>query len=203
MRELSIEAIAVGHGDHTDGGDGAILDALAALGSPARHQPLFLVRSGVPHAQLAQQTGWVGDDLVIHRLDELGGMANLDLLFWAVPEDTGATVLIWDEPPPGAVRGGAAVGLRVCRGSGPLQVVDCDDACTRPVPRVSSLRYSGARPGEVWLAMFAALTAGRVANGDRILLHVEDGDRESWSVLAATDLAGLRLAVARQSLVPQ
>jgi hypothetical protein len=111
--------------------------ALAALGAPDREQPLFLVRGALRDSMVAALAGlvhasqWAGEDTGITHLEELGGTVVFDLLDWAVPEDSRATVLICDEPLVADARVGhaqfAAVGLRLRHGPGPLQVLDCGE----------------------------------------------------------------------------
>jgi hypothetical protein len=157
--------------------------ALAALGEPPRAQPLFLVRSGplrdpgvAELARMVEQSGWQGEDIGITHLDELGGTAVFSLLEWAVPEETGATVLICDEPPYTDARSGAAtcaaVGLRLRHGPGPLRVL---------------------ASGEGWLELAALLAAGEIGTQERLLLHTRGPCREGWLALEATDPAALRL----------
>ena len=180
--------------------------ALAALGEPPHGQPLFLVRSGplrdpnvAELARLVHATGWQGEDLGITHLEELGGTVVFDLLEWAVPEETGATVLVCDEPLFADARlGGAlftAVGLRLRHGPGPLRVLGCGEGPPGPRPTASGERrlVHGA-PCDGWLALFAALAAGRVEVGERLLLHTRGPRREGWLALEATDPAALRLA---------
>lgn len=184
-----------------DGPDVSAL-ALAALGVPAREQPLFLVHADPPRdtrvaplARLVHETGWPGEDLGITHLDELGGTVVFDLLGWAVP-DTGATVVICDEPLLVDARRGpvrfAAVGLRVRRGAGPLRVLGCGEGA--PEGHVDGPRFTGAGPCDAWLALHAALARGAIADGESVLLHARGPLREGWLSLRVEDVAGLRLA---------
>ena len=202
--------------------------ALAALGPPADEQPLFLVRSGpVPDAysavlaRLVHDAGWSGSDVGITHLDELGGTMVFDLLTWALPEQTGATALICDEPLFADALAGpapiAVVGLRVWRGSGPLRVLGFGEGApgvgAGPVINpdtgtdtdtgsytgtgtgaVAGHRFTGSRPCDGWLALHAALAAGRIVDGDLIFLHTRGPLREGWLSLEAVDVAALRLA---------
>lgn len=183
--------------------------ALAALGTPAGEQPLFLVRSGplrdpyvVELARLVHDAGWTGDDLGITHLDELGGTVVFDLLDWAVPAETGATALICDEPQyTDALAGSvplAAVALRLRRGPGPLHVLGCGEGRPGKAAR-GGLTFTGARACDGWLALHAALATGQVADGERILLHTRGAAREGWLALEAVDAAGVHLADAART----
>jgi hypothetical protein len=187
--------------------------ALAALGPPADEQPLFLVRSGpVPDAysavlaRLVHEAGWSGTDVGITHLDELGGTMVFDLLSWALPDLTGATALICDEPLfADALAGPApitAVGLRVWRGPGPLRVLGCGEgapgadagpAVGTGTGALAGHRFTGSRPCDGWLALHAALAAGRIEDGDLIFLHTRGPLREGRLSLEAVDVAALRL----------
>jgi len=189
-------------GTTSDGPDVSSL-VLAGLGAPATAQPLFLVRSGplrdsmvASLAQLVHESGWAGEDVGITHLEELGGTAIFDLLEWAVPADTGATVLICDEPlfadarVPGRF---AAVGLRVRRGEGPLRVVGCGEGAPGDGTGHVAHRFSGRRPCDGWLAFHEALAAGKVNDGERVLVHARGPLREGWLLLDAVDPASVRL----------
>ncbi|MEZ0109814.1 hypothetical protein ABH920_003828 [Catenulispora sp. EB89] len=198
--------------------------ALAGLGVPAAAQPLFLVRSGPLRdsmvaglAQLVHESGWAGEDLGITHLEELGGTAVFDLLGWAVPADTGATVVVCDEPVfadarvPGRFK---AVGLRLRRGPGPLRVLGCgvggpaaadgpdggqgadgaDGSQGADSSDRAEHRFSGPGPCDGWLAFHDALAAGEVRDGERVLVHARGPVREGWLLLAAVDVASVRLA---------
>jgi len=179
--------------------------ALTALGPPARAQPLFLVR-GVPRdsmvmalAGLVYENGWAGEDTGITHLEELGGTAVFDLLDWAMPEETGATVLICDEPLVADARSGgsqfAAVALRVRPGKGPLHVLDCGEGAPGAAAEGASHRFGGSGPCDGWLTLHDALTAGRVGDGEQILIQARTPLREGWLLMRAADTADLRLAV--------
>lgn len=181
--------------------------ALAALGAPACAQPLFLVR-GVPRDSmvaaltgLVHGCGWAGDDLGITQLEELGGTVVFDLLDWAVPEETGATVLICDEPLVADARAGgsqfAAVALRVRPGPGPLRVLDCGEGPPGVAADGAEHRFGGRGPCDGWLALHDALSAGRIGDGERILIQVLGPLREGWLLLQAAATADLRLATGR------
>ncbi len=178
--------------------------ALSALGVPPREQPLFLVRSGPLRdpmvtllAKLVLESDWAGDDVGITHLDELGGTVAFDLLGWAVPEETGATVLVCDEPAFADARVGigrfATVGMRVRRGPGPLRVLDCGEGA--PSPRAGSAvrSFTGSGPCDSWLDLHAALSAGEITDGDQLLLHTRGPLREGWLSLCAVDTAALLL----------
>jgi hypothetical protein len=178
--------------------------ALAALGAPPREQPLFLVRSGPLRdpmvtilARLVLEADWAGEDVGITHLDELGGTVAFGLLDWAVPDDTGATVLICDEPwfADGRVGSGrfATVGMRVRRGPGPLRVLDCGEGAPGRRPNAAERRFTGSGPCDGWLDLHAALVAGEIADGDELLLHTKGPLREGWLSVRAVDVAGLML----------
>jgi hypothetical protein len=188
-------------GDGTDGPD-VSAEALAALGAPGQPHPLVLVRSGplrdpltAALAGLVHESGWAGEDLGLTHLEELGGSLVFGLLDWALPA-AGGTVLVCDEPLCGDDRCGppryAAVGLRLRRGDGPLRVLGCGEG--PPDARDGELRFTGVGPCDAWLALHAALAAGRVADGTPVLLHTRSARREGWLRLAVTDVAALRLA---------
>lgn len=190
-------------GDGTGGPD-VSASALAALGAPEQPHPLVLVRSGplrdpltAALAGLVHDCGWAGEDLGLTHLEELGGSVVFALLDWALPA-AGGTVLVCDEPLCGDDRCGppryAAVGLRLARGTGPLRVLGCGEG--PPVGQDGEVRFTGAGPCDAWLALHAAVTAGRVGDGTRILLHTRSVRREGWLRLALTEVAALRLVEA-------
>jgi hypothetical protein len=177
--------------------------ALAGLGAPGQAQPLFLVRSGplrdsmvAALAQLVHESGWAGEDLGITHLEELGGTAVFDLLRWAVPPETGATVVVCDEPlfvdarAPGRFK---AVGLRLRHGAGPLRVLGCGEGGSADTDSAEH-RFSGRGPCDGWLAFHEALTAGKVQDGERVLVHARSPLREGWLLLEAVDVASVQLA---------
>lgn len=177
--------------------------ALAALGSPGDAQPLFLIHE-VPRdtmvsalAGLVQGSGWVGEDVGITQLEELGGTVVFDLLDWAVPE-TGATALICDEPLFGDARlGGArfsAVAMRVRPGEGPLRVLGCGEGPPGAAAEAVEHRFAGAGPCDGWVDLFDALAAGAIADGERILIEVRTPFREGWVLIRAESAADVRLA---------
>ena len=192
-----------------DGPDVSSL-ALAGLGVPAAPQPLFLVRSGplrdsmvAALAQLVHESGWAGEDMGITHLEELGGTAVFDLLRWAVPADAGATVMVCDEPLFADMRVAGrfkAVGLRVRRGPGPLRVLGCGEGASAAaavgVDGADSAehRFSGRGPCDGWLAFHEALAAGKVRDGERVLIHARGPLREGWLLLDAVDVASVHLA---------
>lgn len=190
------------------GPDGQAADvgtlALAALGPPARDQPLFLVRSGpqrdpyvVELARLVHETGWTGEDVGITHLDELGGTVVFNLLDWAVPERTVATALICDDPLfTDALKGStsvAAVSLRVRRGPGPLRVLGCGEGAPGAAGQDVDVHITGRGACEGWLAVHAALTAGQISDGDQVLMHTRGPAREGWLSMAVVETAGLLL----------
>lgn len=183
--------------------------ALAALGAPAADEPLFLVRSGPPRdpyavelARLVHEAGWAGEDVGVTHLDELGGTVIFRLLSWVVPEGATATVVICDDPLfTDAAHGSrpiAAVAVRVRRGPGPLRVLGCGEGAPNNHQDAGS-RFAGAGPCDGWLALHAALRSGRVADGDRVLLHTRGPAREGWLSMVAVDTEGLLLAPATES----
>lgn len=177
--------------------------ALAALGPPAREQPLFLVRGMTRDSRVAalaglvHGSGWAGEDVGITHLEELSGTVVFDLLDWAVPEETGATVLICDEPPIADARLGgallAAVALRVRSGEGPLRVLDCGEGPPGAPAEQAEHRFGGSGPCDGWLALHEALTAGRIGDGERILIQARTPLHEGWLLLRAEATADLRL----------
>jgi hypothetical protein len=178
--------------------------ALAAVGVPDDDQPLFLIRSGPLRdpmvtllARMVLQFGWRGDDIGITHLDELGGTVGFELLDWAIP-DSGATVLICDEPVFADARVGAGrfatVGLRVRRGDGPLRVLDAGEGAPGSFPDVE-WRFTGSGACDGWLDVHAALTAGEVADGDRILVHTKGPLREGWLLAHVVHAAAVELGV--------
>lgn len=183
--------------------------ALAALGAPDQAQPLFLVRSGplrdpmvTTLARLVLESGWAGEDVGITHLDEVGGTVIFDLLDWAVPVG-GVTALVCDEPLFGDARIGmgrfAAVGLRMCRGPGPLRVLECGEGAPTGTP-AGVREFAGAGPCDAWLALHTAATEGRLADGDELLLRAVGGQRQGWLRARALDVAALRLTEASEPL---
>lgn len=181
--------------------------ALAALGTPATDEPLFLVRSGplrdpyaVELARLVHEAGWPGEDVGVTHLDELGGTLIFRMLGWAVPAGA-ATVLICDDPLfTDAAHGSepiAAVGLRVRRGPGPLRVLGCGEGV--PAGQDTGSRFAGDGPCDGWLALHAALRSGHVADGDTVLLHTRGPAREGWLSMEVVDTEALLLAGATKS----
>jgi hypothetical protein len=176
---------------------------LAALGTPATAQPLFFVRSGplrdpnvAALAGLVHTSGWVGEDVGLSHLDELGGTAVFGLLEWAVEAE--ATAVICDEPLFADAAAGhprfAAVGLRLRRGAtAPLTAFGCGEG--KPA-FTGDHRFTGRGPCDAWLAFCAALAEGVVADGDRVLLHTRGPVREGWLSLLAADVAAVRLVPA-------
>jgi hypothetical protein len=179
--------------------------ALAGLGVPAAAQPLFLVRSGplrdsmvAALAQLVHESGWAGEDLGITHLEELGGTTVFDLLAWAVPPKTGATVLVCDEPlfadarVPGRFK---AVGLRLRQGTGPLRVLGCGEGGSAAAEAADGAehRFSGRGPCDGWLGLHGALAAGAVRDGDWVLVHAHGPLREGWLLLEAVDTGSVLL----------
>jgi hypothetical protein len=190
--------------DSTDGAPDVSGLVLAALGAPAVAQPLFFVRSGPLRdslvarlAQLVHESGWAGEDVGLTHLEELGGTAVFGLLEWAVPADTGATVVLCDEPLFTDARETgrfAAVGLRVRRGDGPLRVVGCGEGVPGDDLGPVAHRFSGRRLSDGWLALHEALATGKVRDRERVLVHAQGPLREGWLLLDAVDPAAVRLA---------
>ncbi|SFC88425.1 hypothetical protein [Streptomyces aidingensis] len=198
--------------------------ALTALGGDARDEPLYYVRSGPqrdavasPLSGLVHRLDWAGDDLGITHLEELGGTLVLDLVAWTL-ESGSAAVLICDEPAftgtspgtfPGTSPGDgdgrpvpAAVALRLRRGSGPLQVLDCGEGAPAGAADSAGHLFTGRGPCDAWLAAHRALAAGQVTAGDTLLLHTKGPRREGWLTLRATDPARLRLTDATPAARP-
>jgi hypothetical protein len=180
--------------------------ALAALGGADSGQPLYLVRGPLRDSMVAalaglvHGSGWQGEDLGITQLGDLGGTEVFALLDWAVPAGLGATVVICDEPLVADARLGAgrfaAVGLRLRRGPGPLRVLDCGEGRT---PVQAAHRFGGGGPCDAWLDLHDALTAGRIADGERVLLGVRTPVHEGWLLLEAAGVAALRLTAGAPS----
>jgi len=160
-------------------------------------EPLFLVRSGplrdtmvAALARLVHESGWLGEEVGITHLDELGGTVVFDLLSWAV--SSSATVVICDEPLFADARscpGFSAVGLRVTHGRAPLRVLATGEG---PPLSFGGHYFAGAGPCDAWISLHSALAAGDVHDGDSILLHAKGPNREGWLTLAAVDLASLQ-----------
>jgi hypothetical protein len=176
--------------------------ALVAVGVPDDDQPLFLIRSGPLRdpmvtllARMVLKFGWRGDDIGITHLDELGGTVGFELLDWAIPGM--ATVLICDEPVFADARVGtgrfATVGLRVQQGPGPLRVLDAGEGAPESFSDVE-WRFTGSGACDGWLDVHAALSAGDIADGDRILLHTKGPLREGWLLAQVVDAAAVELA---------
>ncbi|HEY0495435.1 MAG TPA: hypothetical protein VGD48_06790 [Kutzneria sp.] len=176
--------------------------ALAAVGVPDDDQPLFLIRSGPLRdpmvtllARMVLKFGWRGEDIGITHLDELGGTVGFELLDWAIPDV--ATVLICDEPVFADARVGtgrfATVGLRVRQGPGPLLVLDAGEGAPESFSDVE-WRFTGSGACDGWLDVHAALSAGDIADGDRILLHTKGPLREGWLLAQVVDAAAVELA---------
>jgi hypothetical protein len=190
--------------DSTDGAPDVNALVLAALGAPAQPQPLFFVRSGPLRdslvarlAQLVHESGWAGEDVGLTHLEELGGTVVFGMLEWAVPADTGATVVLCDEPLFTDARETgrfAAVGLRVRRGGGPLRVVGCGEGAPSDELGPVAHRFSGPRSSDGWLALHEALAAGKVRDRERVLVHAHGPLREGWLLLDAVDPAAVQLA---------
>jgi hypothetical protein len=192
------------HGeDGADRGPDVSALAVAGLGAPAVAQPLFLVRSGPLRepmapalAQLVYESGWVGEDVGLTYLEELGGTTVFELLEWAVPAETGATAVICDEPVfvdarvPGRFK---AVGLRLRQGAGPLRVLGCGEGAPGDGPDRAEHRFSGRGPCDGWLGLHGALAAGAVRDGDWVLVHARGRLREGWLLLEAVDAASVLL----------
>ncbi|WP_194910783.1 hypothetical protein [Catenulispora rubra] len=192
-----------GTGDGTGHGPGVSALALAGLGVPAVAQPLFLVRSDplretmvAALAELVHGSGWAGEDVGLTFLEELSGTTVFELLEWAVPPETGATVVVCDEPlfvdarVPGRFK---AVGLRLRRGSGPLRVLGCGEGSPGAGPGRAEHRFSGRGPCDGWLGLHAALAARAVRDGEWVLVHVRGPLREGWLLLEAADTESVRL----------
>jgi hypothetical protein len=179
--------------DLTDPSD-VSASVLASVG--LAEEPLFLVRSGPQRdtmvaalARLVHESGWLGEEVGITHLDELGGTVVFDLLSWAV--SSSATVVICDEPLFADARGGAsfsAVGLRVTHGRAPLRALASGEGSP---PSFADHNFAGAGPCDAWISLHAALAAGDVTDGDSILLHAKGPNREGWLTLTAVDLASL------------
>lgn len=208
-RRLLQEGIPLDHivvVNPTDSHDQAELSdlVLAAIGVPDDDQQLFLVRSGPLRdpmvtllARVVFRSGWRGDDIGITHLDELGGTIAFEMLEWAIPGDV-ATVLISDEPIFTDDRVGtgrfAAVAMRVHRGPGPLRVLAAGEGAPGDLPDVD-WRFVGTGPCDGWLDVHAALTAGEIADGARILLHTKGPLREGWLLAQVVDAAGIAVPV--------
>jgi hypothetical protein len=172
--------------------------ALAALGRPAvAGQPVYLVRAEpepepfvATLARLVHELGWpAGEDLGVTHLAELGGVLILELLSWLVDPAVGATVLIVDEPlfVDGADRPAtlSAVALRLGAGDSPtggsIRVLGWGEGA--PAARVAHAFFFGAGPCDAWLRFSAALRAGRILAGDRVLLCTRGPRHEGWVLL--------------------
>lgn len=195
LREVGLDRVAVLEA-RQDGLD-VSSRALAALGRPAvPGQPIYLVRPEpepepfvATLARLVHELDWpAGDDLGVTHLEELGGVLVFELLSWLVDPAVGATVLIVDEPlfvdaarRPSTV---SAVALRVGAGDGPIRVLDWGEGA--PVATPAHVFLTGTGPCDAWLALHAALRAGRIAPGDRVLLRTRGPHREGWILLEVT-----------------
>ena len=172
--------------------------ALDELGAPEREQPVLLVRSSPDPdpfvsslARMVDGRSWIGEELGLTHLEELGGTAVLEFLDWFMP-DAGATVLIVDQsavvdvaaPRPAP----AAVALRVGRGSGLIRVVSWGEGA--PPPSVA-YRFTGQGPCDPWIDLHTALAGGWLAPGDEALLHATGtGGRESWALIELDGVPG-------------
>ena len=165
--------------------------ALDELGPPEREQPVLLVRSSPDPdpfvsslARMVDGRPWIGEELGLTHLDELGGTAVLEFLDWFMP-DAGATVLIVDQCPVVDVQAApptpAAVALRVGRGTGLIRVVSWGEGV--PPPSIA-YRFTGQGPCDPWIDLHTALAGGWLASGDEALLHATGaGGRESWALI--------------------
>jgi hypothetical protein len=146
-------------------------------------------------ARLVHEAGWSGEDVGVTQLDELGGTLIFRMLGWAVPAGP-ATVVVCDDPlftdASHGSRPIAAVGVRARRGPGPLRVLGCGEGA--PAGQDAGSRFAGVGPCDAWLALHAALRSGRVADGDRVLLHTRGPAREGWLSMEVVDTAALLLA---------
>ncbi len=193
LREVDLDRVAVLE-PRPDGID-VSSRALVALGRPAvAGQPVYLVRpepeAGRPFvatlARLVHELDWpAGEDLGVTHLEELGGVLIFELLSWLVDPAVGATVLIVDEPlfadsadRPSTV---SAVALRVGAGDGPIRVLGWGEGA--PAARVAHAFFFGTGPCDAWLRLHAALRAGRIIAGDRVLLRTRGPRREGWVLL--------------------
>jgi hypothetical protein len=198
LREVGLDRVAVLE-PSPDGVD-VSSRALAALGRPVvAGQPVYLVRpepeAGQPFvatlARLVHELDWpAGDDLGVTHLEELGGVLVFELLSWLVDPAVGATVLIVDEPlfadsadRPSTV---SAVALRIGAGGGPIRVLDWGEGTPGAV--AAHVFLTGTGPCDAWLALHAALRAGRIAAGDRVLLRTRGPRREGWVLVEVPDV---------------
>lgn len=179
--------------------------ALAALGPVARPEQFYLVRTGpgtdpdvalLP--QLVHEFAWLGDDLGITHLGDLGGLAVFGFLSWAVPSGRGAVVLVVDqqvfvpgEHVPSTV---SAVAVRFRRGDGPVRVRSWGDGAP-PVGALAraTASFGGPGPCDAWLALHAAVRTAAVRDGDRVLLRAGRDARSTWAELEITERRGLHL----------
>jgi hypothetical protein len=205
------EHLLVREPDET-GEPGVAALALAALGTPARRQPLFLIRSGPLRdpssallARLEHDSGWDGGELGISLLEEQGGTLVFDLLDWALDDGAGGSVLVCDEPLCADARDGAprfcAVGLRVRRGPGPLRVLACGEgepprARADQEQRPAAVRLAGRGPCDCWLSLHRTLARGEIHDGDRVMLSASGTGpgRAGWLLVQADKVADLTLA---------
>lgn len=165
--------------------------ALDELGPPDAEQPVLLVRSSPDPdpfvsslARMVSERTWVGEELGLTHLDELGGTAVLEFLDWFMPE-SGATVLIVDQSPVIDIQAmrpsPAAVALRVGRGSGLIRVVSWGEGV--PPPAIA-YRFTGQGPCDPWIDLHTALAGGWLAPGDEALLHATGAaGREGWALI--------------------
>jgi hypothetical protein len=195
-------------GNPADAADYAITwRALDVLGSPDHDQTLFLVRSGpvidpmtAPLAATLHSVGWAGDDVGISHLGEQGGTLVFSLLDWAVPEDRGATVLIVDDPAYVDVQAEkpafAAVAMRLAR-TGALRVVASGEIAlsAQALPAAARHAHILSSPGTcgAWLALHAALSSGRIQQGELVLLRTVGGEQQGWLLLEASKLHELSM----------
>lgn len=195
-------------GDPADAADYALtVRALDILGAPDHDQTLFLVRSGpvidpmmAPLAATTHGVGWAGDDVGISHLEEQGGTRVFSLLDWAVPEDSGATVVIVDDPAYVDVQSGkpafAAVALRLAR-TGALRVVASGGVSVGPrvIPTAARDAHvlSGSGACDAWLDLYAALSSGTVKQGERALLCTVGDEKQGWLLLEVSRPHELRM----------
>jgi hypothetical protein len=176
-------------------GAGLAQSALLRLGPPPRPQPFALVQAAADRdtlsaelPRLMHELGWpFTEDMGLTHLGELGGATVVGLVSWWADADTGATVVVADQPL-FALAGRlperlTAVALRFGGGNGPLHVLDWGE--DRAAPEAEHV-YAGPGACGGWPALCQALEMDEPRSGDRILVRCGAGEHHAWVLLRRT-----------------